>query len=304
MRDKPWQAEGWSGRAPGLQAWRAPGDPGDLLGEGPLWHPQRQELFWCDIEGRRIHRLDPALGGGETIPWPCRPSALGWVERDLLLVADEQGLKRLDLRDRSVGEIARFPASPGVRSNDGGADPWGGFWIGTMAEDAAPGRGALWRWTPRDGLRCLRQGLGVPNATAFAGRSRVFFADSLSRMIETAELDPLTGDPGEWTAFAQVPRPGLPDGATVDAAGCLWNAEWDGARLLRYAPDGGTEREVDLPVPRPTCPAFGGPGMRTLFVTTARTGLSAEALAAAPLSGAVLALDAGVEGVPEPPVRL
>ncbi len=286
-----------------VAAWRAPEDAGDVLGEGPLWHPGRAELFWCDIEGCRIRRLDPALGLGATIPWPRRPSALGWIGPDALLVADEAGLQRLDLRSLAVESLAAFPPGTGLRSNDGRTDPWGGFWIGTMHPEAREGAGALWRWTAKEGLRRLRDGVTVPNACAFAGRDRAFFADSPRRVIEALALD------GEgWLAgaapFAEVEAPALPDGATVDAEGFLWNAQWDAARLVRYAPDGRADRMVQLPVPRPTCPAFGGPALDRLFVTTARKGMGEAALAAAPYAGALLELGPGVTGRPEPAVRV
>ena len=283
-----------------ITAWRV-GD-GDALGEGPLWHPDRGELFWCDILGHAIH----CLARQTSIAWPRRPSALGRVDRDTLLVADEAGLHRLDLRGGQATLLAAFGHAPGaLRSNDGRADPWGGFWIGTMAPGASPHAGAFHRWTRGAGLRTMHPALGVPNTLAFLLDGRAVFADSLTRTIQAMQLDPTSGEPvGESVPFAQTPAPAVPDGAAVDAEGGVWVAEWDGGRLVRYTPDGRIDRVIPLPVPRPTCPAFGGPALRTLYVTTARTGLDATALAAAPLSGALLALDAGVAGRAEPVVLL
>jgi sugar lactone lactonase YvrE len=128
----------------------------------------------------------------------------------------------------------------------------------------------------------------------------MYFADSPTRTILAFAYDPATGALGERRVFARVAPPGIPDGAIVDAEGYMWSAEYGGGRITRYAPDGRVDRRLALPVSQPTCCAFGGPDLSTLFVTCARAGLSAATLAAEPLAGAVLAYEPGVRGLPEP----
>ncbi len=132
----------------------------------------------------------------------------------------------------------------------------------------------------------------------------MYFADSPTRTIRAFDLDPETGAIDNPRVFAQVPdKPGRGtlDGSIVDAEGYLWNAEFRGSRIVRYAPDGSVDRMIAMPVSRPTCPMFGGPDLRTLFVTSAKIMLSEEELAAEPFAGALVALDAGVAGLADAP---
>jgi sugar lactone lactonase YvrE len=273
----------------------------DMLGEGPLWHPIRKRLFWFDITGRRLRWLDPesACDGAIELPEMC--SAAAWMAGEALLVAGESGLHRLETGSGTMRRVAAFPhADPRLRGNDGRCDPWGRFWIGTMGRAAEPALGALYRYNPGGDLEILRRGITVPNSLAFSpDRRRAYFADSPERVIRVLDLDAGSGAVLGERVFARIAPPAVPDGSAVDAAGFLWNAEWDGGRVVRYDPEGGVDRVVPLPVPRPTCPAFGGDGLCTLFVTTARWGLSDAALSAAPLSGCLFAAPVEVEGQPE-----
>ena len=185
-----------------------------------------------------------------------------------------------------------------MRLNDAKADAAGALWFGTMRDFGADDAGGLWRLAPGGVPERMRESVRVPNAIAFAADGSLFFCDTRAGTIERA---PPGGRPLAWSPFAAADvAPGAPDGATVDAEGFLWNARWGGGALARITPDGTLDRLVALPVTNPTSCAFGGPGLATLYVTTARQGLSPEALAAEPLAGALLALDVGVAGLPEP----
>ena len=273
------------------------------LGEGPLWHPDRGQLFWFDILGRRLLTRED----GRTRSWrfDAMVSAAGWVSADELLIASERELFLFDLatgRSRPVAPLEADDAT--TRSNDGRTDPWGGFWIGTMGKAAEPGAGAIWRYH-RGELRRILGGLTIPNAICFApDRRHAYHADTPRRMILRQRLEPDTGwpaaDPEPWI---DLRAEGLnPDGAVTDAAGNLWNAQWGAARVACYAPDGRFLRAVGFPARHTSCPAFGGPEFTTLFCTTAREGLTAATLAAEPGNGMTYAAAAAGRGLPAPRV--
>ncbi|WP_142846341.1 SMP-30/gluconolactonase/LRE family protein [Telmatospirillum sp. J64-1] len=240
-----------------------------ILGEGALWHPQRNQLFWFDILGRRLLTRD---GQGVPHAWDFAEhvSAAGWVDPDRLLVASESALLLFDLREGSSEIVAALEADrPHTRSNDGRADPWGGFWIGTMGKSAEPGEGALYRWY-KGRLRRLRAGLTIPNAISFSPDGHVYFADTATGSLYRQALNAEGWPEGEAALFLDLAAEGInPDGAVVDAEGCLWNAQWGAGRVARYAPDGTFLAAYEVPAAQTSCPAFGGASCDTLFVTSA-----------------------------------
>jgi sugar lactone lactonase YvrE len=162
--------------------------------------------------------------------------------------------------------------------------------------------GALHRIDPDRTWHRVVDGITVPNSLAWSpdGR-RMYFADTPSRVILVYDFDPDAGLPRAPRVFARVPEgAGYPDGATVDAEGCLWSAHWDGWRVTRYAPDGRVDRVVELPVQRPTSCAFGGEALDVLYVTSASTRLRPDELARGPDAGGLFAVEACVRGLPEP----
>lgn len=277
------------------------------LGEGALWHPSIQTLFWFDILDRRLHWCAADGGDAGSQALGVMGSAAAWVDDVTLLIAADDGIYRYDIQDRALSLLVPLEADmPGNRSNDGRVDPWGRFWIGTMDRDAAPGRGALYILDGELGLECVRTGLTIPNSIAFSpDRRRAYLADSAVQTIFTLDLDPDNGRIlGERPFVSTKGGDAVPDGSVVDPEGCLWNAQWDGWCVVRYRPDGDVDRIIDLPVSRPTCPAFGGDGMRTLFVTSAREGLVSGDLASQPEAGGVFAVPSDIAGLPEPSFRL
>lgn len=275
------------------------------LGEGPLWHPGRQQLFWFDIlEGRLMTR---EAGAARHWQFDENVSAAGWIDDDTLLIASETGLWRFALKDGTRTKVCGLEEDrPETRSNDGRADPWGGFWIGTMGKKAEPGAGAIYRHY-RGELRQLHAPVTIPNAICFdAERRLAYFADTATRKILRQRLDPEDGWPlGGPETFVDLSAERLnPDGAVVDAEGRVWNAQWGAARVAVYGPDGRFERAVDVPARHTSCPAFGGAGCETLYCTTARQGLGPKTLADAPENGMTFAVAGAGRGVPEPRVRL
>ena len=269
------------------------------LGEGPLWHPERGQLFWFDIISKRLlTRHDD-----ETHHWqfPEHVSAAGWIDRDALLIASESALFRFDLATGARHDLVALEADrPANRSNDGRADPRGGFWIGTMGKDAAPGAGSIYRYY-RGELRRLFTDITITNAISFApDASHACFADTIAGRVFRVALDNEGWPKGEPETYLDLSAEGLnPDGAVIDAVGNLWLAQWGAARVACYAPDGSLLRAVAFDAPHTSCPAFGGADLTTLFCTSARQGLNAAALAQYPNSGMIFAAPGIAQGQAE-----
>lgn len=276
------------------------------LGEGALWHPLRHELFWFDITGRRLLSRQPETGATREVALPEMCSAAGWIDAERLLVASETALSVFDLAAETLTPVCPLEAdNPVTRSNDGRADPWGGFWIGTMGKSAETGAGAIYRFAGGV-LRQLFAEVTIPNAICFApDRSVAYFADTAIAQVFRVALD---GDGWPVAApelFLDCAALGVnPDGAVTDAEGALWIALWGEGAVLRVAPDGTLGAQLDLPAPHTTCPAFGGADFTTLYCTSATQGLDAAALNTAPQSGATFAIMGAGQGRPEPAVIL
>lgn len=267
------------------------------LGEGPLWHPGRGQLFWFDILGKRLLTVED----GEERQWDLgeHGSAAGWVDDGTLLIATETGLDRFDIASGDRTRMIALEAeNPLTRSNDGRADPWGGFWIGTMAKDKTAGAGGIYRYY-RGELRRLHADITIPNSICFApDRPLAYFADTPTRHVMRQPLDPETGWPVAGPeVFLDLRADGLnPDGAVTDTEGCLWSAQWGACRVARYSPVGALLSSVEFPTLQVSCPAFGGDDFRTLYATTA----SEEHEDAH--SGQTFAMPVDATGLPEPKV--
>jgi len=282
-------------------------DRGCVLGEGPLWHPERQQLFWFDIIGSKLlSRL-----GSQPLEWQFdrHISAAGWINHTHLLIASETGLSRFNLETGTEELLVEIEADrPETRSNDGRADPWGGFWIGTMGKAGEPGLGTLYRWY-RQELRVLETDMSTPNAICFdRARNCAYYSDTKTRLIWRHPLDPQTGWPEgdkeifvDLRATAEAPEH-KPDGAVVDADGCLWCAQWGSARVARYSSDGQFLSAINLPTGHTSCPAFGGADLTTLYVTTASQKLPANAQDWQQTAGQTFAIETSVHGLSEPQV--
>lgn len=273
----------------------------DSLGESLVWDEALAALFWVDIRAPALRRFDWASRAIETRPMPATVGAIALARPGRLLVALGEAVQLYDWQRDTLTPVAPLPASlRGLRFNDGRCDRQGRFWVGTMHNEIREPRGALLRL---DGaaLTPVREGVTVPNGLSWSpdGR-RMFFTDSPSRTIECFDYDIATGTPGAARRFAAVEPPGVADGSTVDSEGFLWNAEFNGGRVVRYAPDGRIDRVVAVPMRRPTCCGFGGPGLARLFVTSASQGMSEAERAAEPMAGALVMLDVGVAGLAEP----
>lgn len=273
-----------------------------LLGEVPLWSARDRLLYWVDILAPALHGLDLATGTNRSWPMPEPIGAVAVHAQGGLLVALASGLSRFDPATGSLAPIQPIEADIATsRLNDGRCDRQGRFWVGSMDRSTPEGRGSLYRYDPDGTLHRMIGDIEVPNGLGFSPNgTTLHFCDSPTRRLTTHALDPATGALGPSRLFGESDRPGVPDGAVTDADGCLWVAQFDGARVTRYTPDGRVDQVIPLPVPRPTACCFGGDNLDTLFVTSARINLTAEVLREAPLSGSIFAIRPGVRGLPEP----
>jgi sugar lactone lactonase YvrE len=280
-----------------------------LLGESPMWHPGENVLYWCDIPGCALHRLDPRSGASRRWDLPCEASSCAPMLDGGLLLAMRDGLWRFDPQRGQRSRLAGAPYDPArERFNDGKCDPQGRYWVGTIYEPRDPPLAALYCWDGRE-LKQRADGITVSNGLAWSpDGGTMYWADTKSHTIWAFDFDGSDGSLSRRRVLREFPRRdpaqplaaygGRPDGAAVDAQGCYWVAMYEGQRLLRLSPQGELLAAVELPVRCPTMPCFGGPDLRTLYVTTAREGRSAEELAAQPLAGAVLSMPVEVPGLP------
>jgi L-arabinonolactonase len=278
-------------------------DVANELGEGVVWSPAHGEVQWTDILGRRFWTYRPEDGQQRSWPLPDRLACFAPLVGRSLLAGFAGGLEVFDLESGVRRPIAPIEHDlPTTRINDGKLDRKGRLVFGTMDEDPKGSNpiGHIWSYAPGSRPRALASGVRIANSIAFSpdGR-RMYFTDTPEKRIRCFDYDLDTGELSGERTFAAVTGPGFPDGSTVDADGCLWNAEWAGGRVVRYTPDGRVDRVVTLPCSRVTCCAFGGAKLDRLFVTSARTGLDAAALAAEPHAGALFAFDVGVRGLPD-----
>ncbi|WP_103332222.1 SMP-30/gluconolactonase/LRE family protein [Pseudotabrizicola formosa] len=266
------------------------------LGEGPLWHPERGELLWFDIVGKRLHSASRQWDFSEMV------SAAGWVSRDAVLIASETRLFRFNLETGTEETLCGLEAdTPATRSNDGRADPMGGFWIGTMAKAEAKGAGAFYRYH-KGALRKLWDGITVPNAQCFAPDGRTaYFSDTPTHQIMRVALDAEGWPCAEPQVALDFNAQGwYPDGAVTDAAGNLWVAFWGRGCVEGYSPAGEKLAGFDFPCPQTTCPAFGGADFSRLYCTSAARDLTDGNAA----NGQTFAVETMFKGRAEPRVLL
>lgn len=240
------------------------------LGEGPLWHPDLETLFWFDILGKKLLCED-----GRDWQFEEHVSAAGWIDTEHLLIASESKLFRFNLASGVSKDIVALEAdNPATRSNDGRTDPWGGFWIGTMGKNAEPGAGAIYRMY-QGKLRKLFGEITISNSICFSpDRKFAYATDSTTGIILKIPLDDDGFPVGDIGVLVDLSSDGLtPDGSVVAADGSLLNAQWGAGRVARYSESGDFIEAFDLPTDQITCPAFGGPDLTTLFATSASHGI-------------------------------
>jgi sugar lactone lactonase YvrE len=273
---------------------------GDQLGEGPFWDEDRGELLRVDITRGLVHGWDPESGASWRREVRGEVSAAiprAWGSELVLAV----GHRLLLASGEELQELARVEEDqPENRFNDSKCDPHGRLWAGTMSKRRTPGVAALYRLGSEGDLERVVGETTISNGLGWSpAGERMYFIDSTTQRVDAFDFEDSSGTIANRRVFVEIAaEDGLPDGLTVDAEGGVWVCLFGGAAVRRYDADGTLDAVIGLPVTNPTSPVFGGPDLRTLYVTSARHRLTYEQLEAEALAGAVLALEPGVRGLP------
>ncbi len=284
--------------------WEVAVPAGAELGERPFWDAGQACLMWVDIKAGHLHRHRP--GAGDEIAVDLAGVALGAAAPRRgggYVLATAAGFRLTDPAGNLEDGALRPPGMPAdAHFNDGACDPAGRFWAGTVTEAVRPGAGALYRLDPDGAITEILDGVTESNGLGWSLDGTTFY------FIDSGEPDPRirafaydlpTGELGPSRDLVRFPGPGpVPDGLIVDTDGTLWVAIWGAGQLHRYTPDGELLAVLPVPASQPTCPAFGGPGLDDLYLTTAWEGMTAQQRAAEPFAGHVLRARPGARGHP------
>lgn len=276
------------------------------LGEGVLWSPGEQAVWFVDIVGCRLHRIRPETDERTSWPTPRRPGFVARLADDALLVGLADGLYRFEPGDGHFALLTRAGEEfPENRLNDGAVGPDGHLWFGSKNEPETAATGVWYRWSGAGEPVAFDHGYVVTNGPAFSPDGHTLYhSDSARRRILCRTVSS-SGGIGENRRFAGIePGAGYPDGVAVDTDGCVWVALFAGSGVRRYSPDGALLEEIAVPCRHVTKPAFGGRDGRTLYLTTARTGLSADKHGDQPLAGGLFALRVEAPGLDIPAMPL
>ena len=273
----------------------------NILGEGPLWHEGEQVLYWVDISGKTVNRLDPKTGKHESFSVDSQVGVIARREKGGFITAGAKGFGFWAPGQEQITYLEDPEADkPGSRFNDGKVDRQGRFWAGTMTHQGAVS--ALYRMDADLSIHKIERGLTISNGIGWNPDNRLmYFVDSLRYVIYQYDFDLGSGDVANRRVFVQLTEDyGVPDGLTVDSEGFVWCAIYGGSRVTRFNPQGEIMTEINLPVSQPTSCAFGGEDFTELYVTSAREGLSEAALSSEPLAGDLFVIKTNVQGRPEP----
>ena len=280
-----------------------------FLGECCRWDEVRSELYWVNVHQGHFFRANANhtsidvvrrydLDGTVSALAPLPDRSDGWIvalNRSLWLLAESGAMR----------EVAQLEEDTSLLLNDGAADPWGSFWVGSLAADAAPGRGSVYRFRPSTGASTMLSGVTISNGIGWSPDRRVmYYVDSGPGTITSYDVDE-RGEISHPRLFAHfdVATEGTPDGLCVDDEGCIWVAVWGGYEVRRYAPSGEVIARVSVATAQPSCCALGGANGTTLYITTAQEDMPASQLEKEPDAGRLFAVDVGVSGRPLDPYR-
>lgn len=275
--------------------------PGAILGEGTVWHPIEKVLYWVDITGEKLHRYDPVKKKNKTYP---TGSMIGTVipaaGEFSVLLALETGIYGM-AGDGVLHQLASYPNElPENRFNDGKCDPFGRFWVGTMNKKVVKGAGNLYMFDGK-AFTVKQAGVTISNGIVWSSDGQtMYYIDTVEQCIFAYDFNLPTGELSNRRVAIKVPAElGAPDGMTIDSEGMLWVAQWGGNAVIQWDPNTGEQlRVIDVPTPHVTSCAFGGADLKTLFISTAKEGLSDEQLQEYPLSGSLFQIDLDVQGLP------
>ncbi|WP_169711689.1 SMP-30/gluconolactonase/LRE family protein [Henriciella litoralis] len=271
-----------------------------LLGQSPVWSASEGLLWWVDPKRAKLHRYKPKTGNTRRYDLPLKASVIALAGGELLMAGDLE----CGFFDTETEEYNRLIQQTDVdvrdRINSGGVGPDGSFWFSTMDGDEIEARSRWFRMLPDRSVEEIAiPPVIIPSTVCFsADGSTMYTSDTTEQEILAFDYDAPAGLSNRRVFATTSNGAGYPDGAALDAEGCIWVAEWDGARVVRYRSDGKLDRVVKLPTSRPTACCFGGPGLRTLYITTARTGLTTFQMDTQPFAGSLFALEVECPGNP------
>ncbi len=270
------------------------------LGEGPVWHVGEGALYWTDIEKSCYHRFHPATAAHETVPVGQKVGALAFRESGGFVLAAERGFALWHPETKRLEPFGwvRQGENP-VGFNDGAVDARGRFWAGTLQEGHD---NSLYRLDPDGSVWEMDTGFGVPNGIGWSPDDRMmYFTDSADSTIFAYTFELETGRIGDRCIWAESSaRPGVPDGLTVDAEGCVWSARWGAGRVERYSPAGRLLETVGVPAAFPTSVAFGGEDLSELYITSALLEVPHAERASRPQDGGLFRYKSDARGRAEP----
>ncbi len=272
------------------------------LAEGPFWSETEQALYWVDIPACQVWCWHQEDNRHEYWTLPKKVSTVFTTQGDRLLVTMADGVAYLDKAIGKLDYLCDLDSDlPGNRSNDAKCDPDGMLWVGTMDDEEKKMTGRLWKITPEGNKTLMLENLGISNTLAWdKSRGCFYFGDSMTRQIHVYPY-PEFYDVRTQKSFVEVKEDVLNDGSCIDLEGCLWNANWNGSRLVRHSPEGEVLQTIELPFAKPTSCVFGGPAGKTLFITSASINTTEKQLASQPFSGHVIAIEMNVAGAPSQP---
>lgn len=273
-------------------------------GEGIFWNHLDNQLWWTDIEGRMIHSYDPKTKLYNSVSTGDRVCCFAPRERGGFIVAFDNRVSLFDLEKGQTQKILDFqPENSETRLNDGRTDRNGCFIVGGMNEVTGASNSIVIRINEDLTFSTIIKNIACANSTCFSSDgATMFFADTPEQEIVAYDYNQKTGSlTGKRLLASFKDEPGLPDGSCVDSEGGVWNAEWEGRRVVRVSPDGDIDQVIDVPVWKPTCCTFGGPELDTLYITTSRLMSDEKILKQEPTSGGLFAVKPGFRGVKDTP---
>lgn len=275
-------------------------------GEGVFWNPSDGRIWWTDIQGRALWSFDPDTTQSTSIPMEDRVCCFAPRAAGGLIVAYSDRVVLFDPETKQETLVTLFePENPETRLNDGRTDRQGRLVVGGMNEVSGKPDSSVISIDGNLKVQTLIDQISCANSICFSpAGNTMFFADTPDREILAFDYEKGRGTLTNKRLHASFKQePGLPDGSCVDAEGGVWNAEWEGHRVVRVAPNGTIDRVIDVPVWKPTCCAFGGPNLDTLFITSSRLMSDEATLKKEPSAGGLFAVKPGIRGVVDTPFK-
>lgn len=270
------------------------------LGEGTVWDADRQLLYWVDIYNHRVHQYEPATGADVVFEVGAEVGCVGLEGFDRLILGLRDRIAFLDIPTGEIVTLAYVEAdNPKSRLNDGKCDPAGRLWVGSMSEEEQP-VAKLYRFDLDGSLHVMETGLTISNGLGWSPDQTLFYlTDTPAQKIYVYDYRVETGEISNRRVHVDLTgEPFFPDGMAIDAEGYIWSAMWNGWCVIRFNPEGKEVLRVPMPVPCPTCCAFGGADLTDLYITTASIGLSQAEIQNAFYSGDLFCLKTDVAGLP------